>query len=164
MRAKGVTSMDRAHRRRVLLISLPLFALEIGLLTATWLYLSYWSLIVLLLALFILWDLPLTWSLGRSPRCAGKEAMVGRVATVVMPFEECPAGPQFFGRVRVNGELWFARTTPLLEALPTPGSTVRICAVDGLTLEVEPWEGPVQRSKDSGHSRMAWWLACVRRS
>lgn len=40
------------------------------------------------------------------------------------------------GQVRVEGELWTARST---SAEPIPaGSTVRILAVDGLTLTVEP--------------------------
>ncbi len=51
----------------------------------------------------------------------GVEAMIGERAEVIGP-----------GRVRVRGEIWRARGA-------TEGSaTVRIAAVDGLTLEVEP--------------------------
>ena len=58
---------------------------------------------------------------------AGPETMVGETAVVV---ERCePAGT-----VRVRGEIWKARC----DAGAAPGAPVRIRAVDGLTLEVEP--------------------------
>ena len=58
---------------------------------------------------------------------AGPETMVGETAVVV---ERCePAGT-----VRVRGEIWKARC----EAGAAPGDAVRILAVDGLTLAVEP--------------------------
>jgi membrane protein implicated in regulation of membrane protease activity len=54
----------------------------------------------------------------------GAEAMVGERAEVIGP-----------GRVRLRGEIWTARG-------PTDGAkTVRVKAVDGLTLEVEPDPG-----------------------
>jgi membrane protein implicated in regulation of membrane protease activity len=54
----------------------------------------------------------------------GVEAMIGERAEVIGP-----------GRVRLRGEIWSARgETP-------QGKTVRVTAVDGLTLEVEPDAG-----------------------
>jgi membrane-bound serine protease (ClpP class) len=57
----------------------------------------------------------------------GPELLIGSRATVVT---EC--APE--GRVRVRGELWNARSSASAE----PGDTVRIAAIDGLTLEVDP--------------------------
>lgn len=57
----------------------------------------------------------------------GAEAMVGKQAEVV---EGCDPD----GRVRLEGELWNARC----DALVTRGQFVRIGAVDGLTLVVQP--------------------------
>lgn len=57
----------------------------------------------------------------------GAEAMVGKRAEVL---ESCSP----YGRVRLHGEIWRARSeTPVAR-----GETVRVAAVDGLTLEVEP--------------------------
>ena len=57
----------------------------------------------------------------------GPETLVGTNATVVT---ECTPD----GRVRVRGELWNARSSGPARR----GETVRIAAIDGLTLEVEP--------------------------
>ena len=60
---------------------------------------------------------------------SGPETMVGRTATVVDDIDP-------IGRVRLDGEHWNARArVPVRE-----GQTVRIEAIDGLTLEVEPAE------------------------
>ena len=57
---------------------------------------------------------------------SGPETMVGRTATVV---DDCDP----VGRVRLDGEFWNARArVPVRE-----GETVRIEAIDGLTLDVE---------------------------
>jgi membrane-bound serine protease (ClpP class) len=62
---------------------------------------------------------------------SGPETLVGRTAAVV---DDCDP----IGRVRLNGEFWNARAqVPLRE-----GETVRIRAIDGLTLEVEPEPEP----------------------
>ncbi|MFL5870171.1 MAG: NfeD family protein [Solirubrobacterales bacterium] len=53
----------------------------------------------------------------------GAEGMVGELAEVIGP-----------GRVRVHGEIWTAAANGPLE----PGDRVRVAAVDGLTLRVEP--------------------------
>jgi membrane-bound serine protease (ClpP class) len=61
---------------------------------------------------------------------SGPETLVGRTATVV---DDCDP----LGRVRLGGEYWNARAaTPARE-----GETVRITAIDGLTLEVERVNG-----------------------
>jgi membrane-bound serine protease (ClpP class) len=58
---------------------------------------------------------------------SGPETLIGATATVI---EDCaPAG-----QVRVHGEIWNARSTEPVAA----GGTVRITALDGLTLSVEP--------------------------
>lgn len=54
----------------------------------------------------------------------GVEGMVGERGEVIDPS----------GRVRVHGEIWTARHTAAVER----GDRVRVSAVDGLTLEVEP--------------------------
>jgi membrane-bound serine protease (ClpP class) len=60
---------------------------------------------------------------------SGPETLVGRAATVVDEID--PAG-----RVRLDGEYWNARASVRVPE----GETVRIAAIDGLTLEVEPAE------------------------
>jgi membrane-bound serine protease (ClpP class) len=62
----------------------------------------------------------------------GAEGMVGERAEVIEGFE---AGA---GRVRVYGEIWQARSAGRALAA---GERVRIAAVEGLTLEVEPEDG-----------------------
>jgi len=60
---------------------------------------------------------------------SGPEMLVGRMAKVVDEIDPV-------GRVRLDGEYWNARArVPVSE-----GETVRIKAIDGLTLEVEPEE------------------------
>jgi membrane-bound serine protease (ClpP class) len=58
---------------------------------------------------------------------SGPETLIGMEATVV---HECAP----LGRVRVRGELWRARASRPVGS----GETVRIAAIDGLTLEVDP--------------------------
>ena len=60
----------------------------------------------------------------------GAEGLIGETAEVV---EACD--PR--GRVRLRGEIWHARS----RSLAAIGERVRIIAVDGLTLEVEPERG-----------------------
>jgi membrane-bound serine protease (ClpP class) len=57
----------------------------------------------------------------------GSEAMVGQDAEVV-------EGGDPYGRVRIRGELWSARSAEPLRL----GERVKVTAVDGLTLEVAP--------------------------
>ena len=44
------------------------------------------------------------------------------------------AAPSVGGQVRVDGEIWNARSTEPID----PGASVIVAAVDGLVLEVEP--------------------------
>ena len=57
----------------------------------------------------------------------GAEAMIGKHAEVM-------EGAASAGRVRLEGEIWNARS----EIPLTRGQTVRITAIEGLTLVVEP--------------------------
>lgn len=59
----------------------------------------------------------------------GAEGMIGERAEVIGP-----------GRVRVRGEIWSARggERPGERGGERPGEVVRVAAVDGLTLVVEP--------------------------
>jgi membrane-bound serine protease (ClpP class) len=69
----------------------------------------------------------------------GREAMVGRMG-------EATTGIDPEGMVRLGGGLWRARTnraTPI-----TTGDPVRVVAIDGLLLEVEPESGG---ARDAGH-------------
>lgn len=65
--------------------------------------------------------------LRRRRVATGAEGMVGEAGVVVEPCEPV-------GTVRVRGEIWKARC----EASARPGDAVRVSAVDGLTLAVEP--------------------------
>lgn len=67
--------------------------------------------------------------LGRYRIQSGAEAMIGARAEVL---EGCSPN----GRVRVGAEIWNARS----EVPVTKDQAVRITAVDGLTLSVEPLE------------------------
>jgi membrane-bound serine protease (ClpP class) len=60
----------------------------------------------------------------------GVEALVGASASVISPLT-----PD--GQVKVNGEIWEAHS----ERQARVGQKVRITAVNGLTLEVEPHAG-----------------------
>jgi membrane-bound serine protease (ClpP class) len=64
----------------------------------------------------------------RQRPATGEESLVGAIGTVVVPLD-----PQ--GMVRARGEEWTARTAG--ERVPA-GAEVRVTAVNGLTLEVEP--------------------------
>jgi membrane-bound serine protease (ClpP class) len=69
----------------------------------------------------------------------GRESMVGRMG-------EADSGIDPDGTVRVGGALWRARTnraTPI-----SSGAPVRVVAIDGLLLEVEPETGG---ARDAGH-------------
>jgi membrane-bound serine protease (ClpP class) len=60
----------------------------------------------------------------------GAEGLLGERAEVIEP-----CAPR--GRVRVRGEIWNARCENAA-ARAAPGESVRVAAVDGLTLVVEP--------------------------
>lgn len=90
---------------------------------------SPWGLVAVLAALVVEVGETAFWiwlSKRRRPQ-VGAEALIGARAEVVTPCRP-------LGNVRVSGELWRARC----EAGADPGETVRITAIDGLTLDVEP--------------------------
>jgi membrane-bound serine protease (ClpP class) len=78
----------------------------------------------------------------RRPYAAGEESMVGSIGTVREPLD--PAGLVF-----VEGALWQARATN--GALPA-GTRVRVVAVDGLRLRVEPVNQPAQTEGQTAFS------------
>ena len=65
----------------------------------------------------------------RRPVVTGREQMIGSTGPVL-------DWRGVEGRVRVHGEWWNARSTAPLR----PGQQVRVTAIDGLTLHVEPDE------------------------
>ncbi len=71
----------------------------------------------------------------RLPVTTGKEALIGRVATVVEPLE--PAG-----RVKLLGEDWAARNVLAPGAPIAAGQKVRVVEIKGLTLSVAPIDPP----------------------
>jgi membrane-bound serine protease (ClpP class) len=99
----------------------------------------------ILLAVFVLperWDLPVVllaavievgetffwlWYSRRRRVQMGPETLVGSLAQVVTPCRP-------LGQVRLQGELWRARCAEGADA----GEQVRVVALDGLTLLVEP--------------------------
>jgi membrane-bound serine protease (ClpP class) len=103
--------------------------LALAIVLAVFLLPSPWNIVVL--ALGILGEIgEITWGrrLARRMRAqTGAEALVGQEAEVV---ETCRPD----GQVRVHGELWQARCADGADV----GDTVRITAVRGLTLDVEP--------------------------
>jgi membrane protein implicated in regulation of membrane protease activity len=66
------------------------------------------------------------WMRRRRAR-VGVETLLGETALALTPLE-----PD--GQVKVNGEIWRARSARFVRS----GDSVRIRAVDGLTLEVDP--------------------------
>ena len=68
----------------------------------------------------------------------GREGMIGELGAA-----EVDVDPD--GVVRVRGALWRARTN---RATPIPaGDPVRVAAVEGLVLEVEPLEGAARDAR-----------------
>jgi membrane-bound serine protease (ClpP class) len=67
------------------------------------------------------------WLSKRKRATVGAEALVGRTAKVVRPCRP-------LGYVRLDGELWQARCAEGADK----GVDVRVTALDGLTLVVEP--------------------------
>jgi membrane-bound serine protease (ClpP class) len=84
-----------------------------------------WNVVVVCLAALIEVGEVFAWIkfLRRYRVQTGAEGMIGERGEVIGP-----------GRVRVRGEIWSARGDAPLE----PGDRVRVAAVEGLTLRVEP--------------------------
>ncbi len=101
----------------------------IAILLALFVLPSPWNVIVILGAVAIdttevMWFR--SWSRKRRAT-VGVETLVGRRAVVVRSL--APSG-----QVKLDGEVWAARSATLLE----PGATVVVERVDGLTLDVVP--------------------------
>ncbi|MDX5376021.1 MAG: nodulation protein NfeD [Halomonas sp.] len=85
--------------------------------------------IALLAAGIMLWVMVRFVGLRRRPARTGQEQLVGSQAVALEDFEQ-------EGHVRLRGERWNARSDAALKR----GQEVRVVAVDGLTLRVEPIE------------------------
>ncbi|MGR2739505.1 NfeD family protein [Billgrantia sp. Q4P2] len=83
--------------------------------------------IALLAAGLMLWVMVRFTGLRRSPARTGQERLIGSLGIVAEDF-------QGEGHVRLKGERWNARSGAALRR----GQEIRVVAVDGLTLEVEP--------------------------
>ncbi len=81
---------------------------------------------------FFLIALRLVFAAHRKPVVSGSEQMLGSVGQVIEDFEGT-------GRIHVHGETWQARSHSALKR----NDQVRITAIDGLVLEVEPIEEEV---------------------
>jgi membrane protein implicated in regulation of membrane protease activity len=113
---------------------LTLIALIIALLFLS----SPWNVVVVVVALVIdvVEILIFAWWSRRQrrkgPPAVGVEALVGRRGVVVARLT--PGTREEIGQVRVDGEIWGARSRVVIE----PGSSVVVRAVDELVLEVDP--------------------------
>ena len=105
---------------------------------SVWLYdgqaVSLWVLIIvaILVALFVLAGMPAMIRTRFSTPTIGRESMVGTMGVAL-------SGVDPDGTVEVNGAPWRAwtnRATPI-----APGDPIRVAAIDGLLLEVEPESG-----------------------
>jgi membrane protein implicated in regulation of membrane protease activity len=113
---------------------LTLIALIIALLLLS----SPWNVIVVVTAIII--DLVeivvfVWWSRRRrrrGPSEVGLETLLGRRGTAVARLT--PGTLEDIGQVRIDGEIWGARTAVAIE----PGASVVVRGVDGLVLEVDP--------------------------
>jgi len=105
---------------------------------AVWLYhgqaVSWWVIIILgvLLLLFMISGMPAMVRTRFSTPTIGRESMIGEMGVAL-------SGVDPEGTVQVRGAPWRARTN---RATPIkPGDPVRVIALDGLLLEVEPETG-----------------------
>jgi membrane-bound serine protease (ClpP class) len=109
----------------------------IALILALFLLPSPWGVIVVVAA--AIFDLIETgvflwWSRRRrrrGPAAVGVQELIGRTGVTLSRLEPGSVAP---GQVRVNGEIWGARSSGPVD----PGESVRVVAVDGLTLDVVP--------------------------
>ena len=103
---------------------------------------SPWSFVIVIVAAII--DIAETggfywWSRRRrrlTPVAVGAETIVGRTGTALGRLDPDAASPE--GQVRVEGEIWGARSAEPIE----PGARVVVSAVHGLVLDVEPERRP----------------------
>lgn len=93
----------------------------------------------LLSAVFFIFVIGMLFQSRKRPVVSGREDLLGAEVEVVDDFD---AGGH--GRVRMHGELWGARSA----ASPRRGDRVRVSAVDGLVLTVEPMSGPAREKEN----------------
>ncbi len=117
---------------------LTIIALVIALLFLS----SPWNVVIVIVAATI--DIAETgtffwWSRRRrrlTPVAVGAETIVGRTGIALGRLDPGAASPA--GQVRIEGEIWSARSAEPIE----PGAPVVVRAVNGLVLEVEPNRRP----------------------
>ena len=88
----------------------------------------------------------LWWSRRRrrtSRAAVGIESIVGRSGVALARLD---AAQVTAGQVRVGGEIWKARSSAPVD----PGTEVRVVAVEGLTLDVEPVVAAQEADESSG--------------
>jgi membrane protein implicated in regulation of membrane protease activity len=113
---------------------LTIIALVIALLFLSW----PWNVVLVISAAAV--DIAETgvfvwWSRRRrrtSPAAVGADTIVGRSGIVLARLEPGATAP--FGQVRVEGEIWSARSEVAID----PGAHVIVSAVDALVLDVVP--------------------------
>ena len=113
---------------------LTIVALVVALLFLSW----PWSIVLVIAAALV--DLAETggflwWSRRRrkrGPAAVGTEAIVGRTGVALARLDPRASVPG--AQVRVDGEIWSARSSEPIE----PGASVVVTAVDALVLEVAP--------------------------
>jgi membrane protein implicated in regulation of membrane protease activity len=110
-----------------------------GILAVVGYYLGAWYVLLTLLLLVLLDEPTALWLLRSHSEQAltGKEAMIGKLATVITEFQETGGWGELRGKVHFNGEIWSAEAK--LEEHPQLylGRKVRIGSMNGLVLKVE---------------------------
>ena len=103
---------------------------------------SPWNVVIVIVAATI--DIAETgtffwWSRRRrrlTPAAVGAETIVGRAGVALARLDPDAVSPE--GQVRIEGEIWGARSTEPIE----PGAAVVVRAVNGLVLDVAPQRRP----------------------
>ena len=130
------------RQHRVVLGLSGILALEVGAVAGAGAAWGMPGLVTGLIAALALWDLPVSALLDRYFVPAhGPEALSGRWVVVVEGGDEARGAGHGRGRVRLDGELWWARTASG-GPLPLAGTPVRVRAVEGLILVVDPPDDP----------------------
>lgn len=134
------------QKRRVVLGVSGILALEAGTVAAAAAAWGMAGLISALIAALVFWDLPVGALLDRYTLPAnGPEALRGQRGEVAAAgYPESGLGQ---GWVRLGGDLWAARSASAATPLPPPGTPVRVRAVEGLVLLVEPEVAPPGSSR-----------------
>lgn len=131
--------MQRLHCKRMWIPLLTAVVMISGILAAVGYYLGAWSVLLTLILLVVLDEPIALWLFRNSSEQAltGKEAMIGKLATVMTEFQQASGSGELHGKVRFNGEIWSAEAKPEESSKLYLGRKVRICSVSGLLLKVE---------------------------